>query len=76
MAVPEIMSVSVKVLPNIFSDFTWLPSPIDIEMRDDAPTPTNKPNAIRIIIIGNANAKPDNAKGPTPCPINMRSTIL
>ncbi|MPM73828.1 hypothetical protein SDC9_120813 [bioreactor metagenome] len=73
---PVIRIVSVSALPRIFSAFSWLFSPKVIEIRDAEPAPINKPNAISRIIKGKVSARPDMANGPTPCPINILSTIL
>ena len=47
-----------------------------IEVKADAPTPTKAPNAAAKFIKGKVKAKPDIAKAPTPCPMNILSTTL
>ena len=47
-----------------------------MEIRVDAPTPTIAPNAAPKFMNGKVMASPEMAKGPTPCPMKMLSTIL
>ena len=58
------------------SALTRSPSPKAMEMRAAAPLPTNMPNEVSTFMNGKVNASPDNASGPTPCPMKMRSTML
>jgi hypothetical protein len=46
------------------------------DINVEAPTPTIAPNAAPKFIKGKVMAKPDIAKGPTPCPMKILSTIL
>ena len=45
-------------------------------MRVEEPTPTSEPKAAAKFISGKVMASPDMAKGPTPCPIKILSTML
>lgn len=42
----------------------------------EAPTPTSEPKAAARFIRGKVIANPEIAKGPTPCPIKILSTML
>ena len=76
IAAPDIIKVSTTAFPKIFSALSLSFCPRVIDNREAEPAPINMPKAIRIIIKGNASDKPEMANGPTPCPINIRSTIL
>ena len=43
--------------------------PRNTERMVAAPAPTNVPNAVDRFIRGKVTARPDIARGPTPCPI-------
>ena len=45
-------------------------------MHVEAPTPTAAPKAAARFMKGKVRANPEMAMAPTPCPMNMLSTIL
>ena len=76
MNTAERTNVRMKALPRMLRAhlISFIPSTID--SRADAPTPTSVPIAAISVISGKVSASPEMAKGPTPCPINTRSTML
>ncbi len=68
--------VNKNEFPKIFSALSGSFFPKLIEILLDAPAPTSIPNAAIRFITGNVTANPEIANAPTPCPMNMRSTML
>lgn len=68
--------LSKKALPKILLATLRFEADMAVEMRVPAPTPVSVPTVPNKDTHGSVSARPQIASGPTPCPINMRSTIL
>ena len=66
----------MTTLPKIWIALSLSFCPNLIATNVEAPTPTNEPKAAARFISGKVIAKPAIARGPTPCPIKILSTML
>ena len=68
--------ISRKSVPSTLSALARLPSPSAMEARTEPPIPSMSPKAFCSSMMGKTAESPANASEPTPCPMNMRSTML
>ena len=66
----------VTELPSSICALSWSFCPNLSEIMVPEPTPTIDPSAAERFIRGKVTASPESAIGPTPWPINARSTML